>query len=191
VAPDALRRRFFAEMQAAGVMTPDAVASALADSHAPALDGGDVAAARRRADADAGGGDALLLAWLEEDPPPPPFQIKTPGDDVCREVPFGALTLNALREAVARKLRVRYADVSRLIRLPERVVVVDDEDVARLAPGALLEVRLREAPARGRAALGPERGLTPLYRDGGAPREEEDWYTRTARAIHTTMQRTS
>jgi WD repeat-containing protein 35 len=183
VAPDALRRRFFAEMQAAGVMTADAVASALADSHAPALDGGDVAAARRRSDA-TGGGDARLPAWLEEEPPPPPFQIKTPSDDVCREVPFGALTLNALREAIAHKLRVRYADVSRLVRLPERVVVVDDEDVVRLPPGALLEVLLREAPARGRPPLGPARGLTPLFREGGAAQEDGDWYARTARAIH-------
>jgi WD repeat-containing protein 35 len=150
--PDALRRAFFAELQAAGVMTPGAVAAALAESHAPAM-GGDTAGARG-----GGGDDGGRLSWLAEEAPPRPLQIQLPGEAACREVAYGPLTMRQLRDAVSLKLCVRPTEVATMTRLPGRVLVVDDEDVARLLPGALLEVTLRTADARRRFPAAPPRG---------------------------------
>jgi hypothetical protein len=140
--PDALRTRFFADLQAAGVMSPDDVAAALAATAAPALGG-----------ASGGGARGARPAWLGgAAEAPAPLQLQLPGERVCRELAYGPLTLHELRGAVAAKLRVRPTELLALLRMPGSVLVQDDEDVARLAPGALLQVTLRQqrkpAPAQ-------------------------------------------
>ena len=68
------------------------------------------------------------------------LKIRKPGDKFYREVPFGAQTYLGMRDAIARKLKCKPGQVVHVHKEPD-VMIADDEDVIRLLPGTLLEVR--------------------------------------------------
>ena len=74
------------------------------------------------------------------------------------------MTWQELRTEVAAKYGVRPRDV-REVYVPPDLLIADDDDVARLAPGTLLEVVLHKRVSRG--AAGSWEGAHEVGSDGG------------------------
>ena len=69
------------------------------------------------------------------------LKVRKPGEKFYREIPFGTQTYLGLRDAIARKLKCKPGQVAHVHKEPD-VLIADDDDVLRLMPGTLLEVRL-------------------------------------------------
>lgn len=142
--PEALKQRLFSELAAAGVLSHAHAAEALHETRAQqeTLE----ARSGRFLDPDAPG------RAPPKQPPPSELILRTrlPGDAFHREIPFGLMTWQELRTEVAAKYGVRPRDVQE-VYVPPDLLIADDDDVARLAPGTLLEVVLRKRVSRGAA----------------------------------------
>ena len=143
--PEALKQRFFSELAACGVMSHGDVAQVLGDTHAVQATLDPVTG--RYSDPDApgrgpprggkgkgmGGSAASDLVLC----------LRLPGEAFYREIPFGMMTWHELRSEIATKLGVRPQQLGTVVRWPHNILVADDDDVARLAPGTVLEVGLK------------------------------------------------
>ena len=134
--PDALKTRFFGMLEEAGVLSADATAAILESTKSAA----------------AATSDAEELVAAAADAPEAFLKVKQPGERFYRELVFGVTTYAELREEVAAKFGVKPAAVTQIYREPD-VLIVDDEDVARLRPNTTLEVRIRTAASAAAAAL--------------------------------------
>ena len=180
--PETLKQRFFAELAAAGVMSHAAVAEVLADTNA-VQETLDTVSGRYQdpnapgrgppkggAEAIARGRSALEMVLF----------VRLPGEAFHREVPFGMMTWYELRTEIAAKLGVRPRDIGQVVKHPN-ILVADDDDVARLAPGTLLEVTLKggsmapstwSARASSRQSLGQGGQLPPyVWEPATSPRD--------------------
>lgn len=118
--PETLKIRFLTELQEYGVLKATDAADVI-DATKPVHGQGDDGSG------DGSGGRTYL-------------KIRKPGDKFYREVPFGAQTYLGMRDAIARKLKCKPGQVVHVHKEPD-VMIADDEDVIRLLPGTLLEVR--------------------------------------------------
>ena len=160
--PEALKQRFFSELAASGVMSHGDVAHVLGDTQAvqSTLD----AVTGRYSDPDAPGRGPPRSKGPAGSPGDLVLCLRLPGEAFHREIPFGMMTWHELRTEIATKLGVRPHQLGPVVRWPHSILVADDDDVARLAPGTVLECSLK------RGATPPSWAhLRPGHSAGGTP----------------------
>jgi hypothetical protein len=157
--PEALKQRFFSELAASGVMSHGDVAQVLGDTVAvqSTLD----AVTGRYSDPDAPGRGPPKSRGPAGSHVDLVLCLRLPGEAFHREIPFGMMTWHELRTEIATKLGVRPHQLGPVVRWPHNILVADDDDVARLEPGTVLECSLKRGATARSWPNSPAGGGTP------------------------------